>query len=80
RGALVAIEPATGDVLAFVSAPSFDPNSFVDGIDQQTWDELNNSPDHPLLNRPLHGTYPPGSTYKPFMALAALTLHKRTPG
>jgi penicillin-binding protein 2 len=80
RGALVAIEPSTGDVLAFVSAPSFDPNSFVDGIDQQTWDSLNNSPDHPLLNRPLHGTYPPGSTYKPFMALAALTLHKRTPG
>ncbi|MGA3249659.1 MAG: penicillin-binding protein 2, partial [Paraburkholderia sp.] len=79
RGALVAIEPSTGDVLAFVSAPSFDPNSFVDGIDQQTWDDLNNSPDHPLLNRPLHGTYPPGSTYKPFMALAALTLHKRTP-
>jgi penicillin-binding protein 2 len=79
RGALVAIEPATGDVLAFVSAPSFDPNSFVDGIDQQTWDDLNNSPDHPLLNRPLHGTYPPGSTYKPFMALAALALHKRTP-
>ncbi len=79
RGALVAIEPSSGDVLAFVSAPSFDPNSFVDGIDQQTWDELNNSPDHPLLNRPLHGTYPPGSTYKPFMALAALTLHKRTP-
>src|ERR1700730_17936803 len=80
RGALVAIEPSTGDVLAFVSAPSFDPNSFVDGIDQQTWDTLNNSPEHPLLNRPLHGTYPPGSTYKPFMALAALTLKKRTPG
>ena len=79
RGALVAIKPSTGDVLAFVSAPSFDPNSFVDGIDQQTWDALNNSSDHPLLNRPLHGTYPPGSTYKPFMALAALTLHKRTP-
>jgi len=80
RGALVAIEPSTGDVLAFVSAPSFDPNSFVDGIDQQTWDALNSSADHPLLNRPLHGTYPPGSTYKPFMALAALSLHKRTPG
>ncbi|HDR9051469.1 TPA: penicillin-binding protein 2 [Burkholderia vietnamiensis] len=80
RGALVAIEPKTGDVLAFVSSPSFDPNSFVDGIDQQTWDELNNSPDKPLLNRPLHGTYPPGSTYKPFMALAGLTLGKRTPG
>ncbi|KVD44877.1 penicillin-binding protein 2 [Burkholderia ubonensis] len=79
RGALVAIEPKTGDVLAFVSSPSFDPNSFVDGIDQQTWDELNNSPDKPLLNRPLHGTYPPGSTYKPFMALAGLTLGKRTP-
>lgn len=78
RGALVAIEPATGDVLAFVSAPSFDPNQFVEGIDQQSWDALNNSPDHPLLNRPLRGTYPPGSTYKPFMALAALTLHKRT--
>ncbi|MCY0386893.1 penicillin-binding protein 2 [Robbsia sp. Bb-Pol-6] len=80
RGALVAIEPKTGDILAFVSAPSFDPNIFVDGIDQASWDELNNSPDHPLLNRPLRGTYPPGSTYKPFMALAALTLHKRTPG
>ncbi|WP_082102422.1 penicillin-binding protein 2 [Robbsia andropogonis] len=79
RGALVAIEPKTGDILAFVSAPSFDPNLFVDGIDQQNWDELNNSPDHPLLDRPLRGTYPPGSTYKPFMALAALGLHKRTP-
>jgi len=79
RGALVAIEPSTGDILAFVSAPSFDPNLFVDGIDQANWDALNNSPDHPLLDRPLRGTYPPGSTYKPFMALAALTLHKRTP-
>ncbi len=79
RGALVAIEPRTGDVLAFVSAPGFDSNIFVEGIDQQTWDELNNSPDKPLLNRPLHGTYPPGSTYKPFMALAGLTLKKRTP-
>lgn len=79
RGALVAIEPSSGDVLAFVSAPSFDPNAFVDGIDQQSWDALNNSPDHPLLNRPLHGAYPPGSTYKPFMALAALALKKRTP-
>ncbi|KAF1056290.1 MAG: Peptidoglycan D,D-transpeptidase MrdA [Burkholderia gladioli] len=80
RGALVAIEPTTGDVLAFVSSPSFDPNSVVDGIDQQTWDELNNSPDKPLLNRPLHGVYPPGSTYKPFVALAGLELGKRTPG
>ncbi|BBO60484.1 penicillin-binding protein 2 [Mycoavidus sp. B2-EB] len=79
RGALVAIEPATGDVLAFVSAPSFDPNAFVDGIDQQTWDELNTSTDRPLLNRPLQGAYPPGSTYKPFVALAGLALGKRTP-
>lgn len=79
RGALVAIEPTTGEVLAFVSAPSFDPNLFVEGIDPTAWDELNNSPDKPLLDRPLHGTYPPGSTYKPFMALAALALHKRTP-
>jgi len=79
RGALVAIEPSTGDILAFVSMPTFDPNLFVEGIDQQNWDELNNSPDHPLLNRPIAGTYPPGSTYKPFMALAALELGKRTP-
>ncbi|CCD28723.1 Peptidoglycan glycosyltransferase (Penicillin-binding protein 2, PBP-2) [Candidatus Glomeribacter gigasporarum BEG34] len=79
RGALVAIEPATGEILAFVSAPGFDPNLFVDGIDQIHWDELNTSPDRPLLNRALRGTYPPGSTYKPFMALAALTLGKRTP-
>lgn len=78
RGALVAIEPATGDVLAYVSMPTFDLNLFVDGIDQQSWDELNTSLDKPLLNRPLLGTYPPGSTYKPYMALAALELGKRT--
>ncbi len=79
RGALVAIEPATGDILAYVSKPTFDPNLFVDGIDQQSWDELNTSLDRPLLNRPLIGAYPPGSTYKPYMALAALELGKRTP-
>jgi penicillin-binding protein 2 len=79
RGALVAIEPATGDILAYVSMPNFDPNLFVEGIDQQSWDQLNTSPDRPLLNRPLSGTYPPGSTYKPFMALAALELGKRKP-
>ncbi|MBS0308512.1 MAG: penicillin-binding protein 2, partial [Proteobacteria bacterium] len=79
RGALVAIEPATGDILAYVSKPTFDPNLFVDGIDQQSWDELNTSIDKPLLNRPLTGTYPPGSTFKPYMALAALELGKRTP-
>jgi penicillin-binding protein 2 len=79
RGALIAIEPATGDVLAYVSMPTFDPNLFVEGIDQQSWDELNTSPDKPLVNRPLSGSYPPGSTYKPFMALAALELGRRTP-
>src|SRR3989440_450789 len=64
RGALVAIEPATGEVLAFVSKPGFDPNLFVEGIDPASWDALNDSPDKPLLNRPLRGTYPPGSTSK----------------
>jgi len=78
RGALVAIEPATGDVLAYVSMPTFDPNLFVEGIDQQSWDDLNSSPDKPLVNRPLSGSYPPGSTYKPYMALAGLELGKRT--
>ena len=78
RGALVAIEPETGDVLAFVSKPGFDPNLFVDGIDPVNWELLNDSPDKPLLNRPLRGAYPPGSTIKPFLALAALTSGKRT--
>lgn len=77
RGALVAIDPDTGEVLAFVSQPSFDPNLFVDGIDVDNWRMLNESPDHPLINRPLYGTYPIGSTYKPFVALAALELGKR---
>jgi len=77
RGALVAIEPATGGVLAFVSKPGFDPNLFVDGIDPQSWAELNNSPDRPLNNRAINGIYPPGSTFKPFMAMAALELGKR---
>ncbi|MBV7537990.1 penicillin-binding protein 2 [Duganella sp. sic0402] len=79
RGAFVAIEPETGDILAYVSRPGYDPNLFVDGIDTQSWDELNNSPDRPMINRPLSGTYAPGSTFKPFMALAALELGKRTP-
>lgn len=78
RGALVAIEPKTGEVLAMVSAPSFDPNLFVDGIDVDSWRELNESPDHPLINRPISGAYPIGSTYKPFVGLAALELGKRT--
>jgi penicillin-binding protein 2 len=79
RGALVAIEPKTGEVLALVSRPGFDPNLFVDGIDPVNWDALNNSPDKPLNNRALRGQYPPGSTIKPFMALAALENRKRSP-
>ncbi|MDO8775478.1 MAG: penicillin-binding protein 2 [Burkholderiaceae bacterium] len=77
RGALVALDPKTGEVLAFVSKPTFDPNLFVDGIDQENWQLLNESIDKPLLNRALRGTYPPGSTYKPFMAMAALQTGKR---
>jgi len=77
RGALVALDPKTGEVLAFVSKPTFDPNLFVDGIDSENWQALNESIDKPLLNRALRGTYPPGSTYKPFMALAALQTGKR---
>ena len=78
RGALVAIEPSSGGVLAFVSRPAFDPNLFVEGIDPQNWDSLNNNVDRPLTNRALAGVYPPGSTVKPFVALAALQGGRRT--
>ena len=79
KGALVAIEPSTGGLLALVSTPTYDPNLFVDGIDTANWRELNDSPDKPMVNRALNGAYPPGSTFKPFMALAALTVGKRRP-
>jgi penicillin-binding protein 2 len=72
RGALVALDPNTGEVLALVSKPTFDPNLFVEGIDVDNWRALNESINKPLLNRAIRGTYPPGSTYKPFMAMAAL--------
>ncbi|MFZ2858809.1 penicillin-binding protein 2 [Acidovorax sp.] len=78
RGALVAIDPRNGEILALVSMPTFDPNLFVEGIDVENWTALNESIDKPLLNRALRGLYPPGSTYKPFMALAALELNKRS--
>jgi penicillin-binding protein 2 len=78
RGALVAIDPRNGEVLAFVSKPTFDPNLFVDGIDADSWKDLNESIDKPLLNRALRGTYPPGSTFKPFMAISALNTGKRS--
>jgi penicillin-binding protein 2 len=79
RGALVAIKPNTGEVLAFVSMPTFDSNLFVDGIDVENWRLLNDSLDKPLINRPLRGVYPPGSTFKPFSALAGLENDKRKP-
>lgn len=71
-GALVAIDPQTGGVIAMVSRPSFDPNLFVNGIDPETYKTLTSSPDQPLYNRAINGQYPPGSTVKPFYALAAL--------
>ena len=79
RGAMVALDPSTGEVLAYVSMPTFDPNLFVDGIDTESWNALNNSLDKPLINRPLRGIYPPGSTFKPFVALAGLEHGKREP-
>ena len=78
-GGLVALDPNTGGVLALVSRPGFDPNLFVDGIDPETWKSLNESPDRPMVNRALRGIYPPGSTIKPFMALAGLELGLRKP-
>ena len=79
RGALVAIDPTNGEVLAFISKPGYDPNLFIDGIDEDSWNELNNSPDVPLNNRALRGQYPLGSTIKPFMALAGLYYGVRSP-
>ena len=79
-GGLVALDPRTGGVLALVSKPGFDPNLFVDGIDPETWKLLNESPERPMVNRALRGIYPPGSTIKPFMALAGLELGLRKPG
>jgi len=72
NGALVALDPATGDVLALVSLPAYDPNLFVDGIDAASYRALLRSPDRPLFNRAMSGQYPPGSTVKPFIGLAGL--------
>jgi len=72
RGAVVALDPRNGDVLALVSSPAFDPNSFAGGIDSVTWKQLAESDSRPIQNRALAGQYPPGSTYKVFVAAAAL--------
>ncbi len=72
RGALVALNPNTGEILALVSAPSFDPNLFAVGMSTSQYRELSENPDRPLFNRAVRGAYPPGSTIKPMLALAAL--------
>ena len=79
RGALVAIQPSTGDVLAMVSEPSFDPNPFVTGIGFNAYKELRDSIDRPLFNRVLRGLYPPGSTIKPMVAISGLDAGVITP-
>ncbi|MGQ0428660.1 MAG: penicillin-binding protein 2 [Gammaproteobacteria bacterium] len=80
RGAVVAIDPWSGDVLAFASLPSFDPNGFARGISRRDYLALTENPDQPLFNRVLRGTYPPGSTVKPVMALAGLEYEVIAPG
>jgi len=79
RGAIVAIDPRSGGVLALVSTPSFDPNLFVEGISQSDYNALLHSPDKPLYNRAIRGQYPPGSTVKPFVGLGGLSLGFVTP-
>lgn len=79
KGAVIAIEPKTGAILAFASVPTYDPNLFPRGIDPESWNYLNTSEDKPLLNRAMRGIYPIGSTYKPFVALAGLELGVTTP-
>ena len=79
KGALVAIDVNNGEILAYVSQPGFDPNLFIDGINEDAWSKLNNAKSKPLLDRVIRGLYPPGSTLKPFVALAALENDIRKP-
>jgi penicillin-binding protein 2 len=79
NGAIVAMEIDTGEVIAMVSSPSYDPNPFVNGITSERYAELRNSPRHPLFNRAIQGKYPPGSTIKPFVGLAGLEYGLRKP-
>lgn len=74
RGAIVAIDPNNGEILALVSAPSFDPNAFATGMSRSEFNELQNNEDRPLFNRAVMGSYPPGSTIKPMLSLAALEI------
>jgi len=75
RGAIVALDPRTGEVLALASKPNYDPNEFSTGITQARWDELSQGGNYPLFNRAIQAAYPPGSTLKPFVALAGLSMH-----
>ena len=79
KGALVAIDPNNGEILAYVSQPTFDPSLFTNGISQENWLKLNDKKNRPLLDRVISGTYPPGSTLKPFVGLAALHNNVRVP-
>jgi len=79
RGAVVAMDPRTGEVLALVSKPNYDPNEFSTGITQARWEELSQGGNYPLFNRAIQASYPPGSTLKPFVALAGLTLRAISP-
>jgi penicillin-binding protein 2 len=79
RGAAIAIDPHTGDVVALASTPGFDPNAFARGLTTKQYDVLQNDIDKPLINRALRGAYPPGSTVKPFFAMAALKYGVMTP-
>lgn len=80
RAAVVAMDPNNGEILALVSSPSYNPNLFVGGISSAEYNKLLNDPDKPLFNRATQGTYPPGSTVKPFLAIAALSTGIITPG
>ena len=79
KGALIAMDPNNGEILAYVSQPDFNPNLFVNGIDHKNWGRLNNDKSKPMLDRVIRGIYPPGSTLKPFIALAALENNLRKP-
>ena len=80
NGAVVAIDPNTGKVLALASKPSFEPNPFIHGISKDDYQTLQNDPSQPLFDRALRGVYPPGSTVKPFVALAGMNLIDMSPG
>lgn len=79
RGAIVALDPNNGAILAMVSTPNFDPNLFVKGLDNQTYQTLRTTPSRPLFNRAIQGQYPPGSTVKPIVGLAGLETQKMLP-